>query len=133
MKLKETNWDAPGGATEVEVEYPETPIREFVNFMRRTSAWIENPEIVERKVRQLNGILMDHRNAVAAGRVPKDATPPMQRAVDIAELLADPAAVAVIERELQRQRAERAATNRKAALEKARQVKREKREAVAAQ
>lgn len=66
MKLKEIDWNAPGGATEIDFEYPDAPIVEFMNWLRRTTAWRENPEIVERRVRQLNMVLMDHRNALSA-------------------------------------------------------------------
>lgn len=61
MKLKEIDWNAPGGAAEIDVEYPDQPIIDFVNWLRRTTAWRENSEIVERRVRQLNMVLMDHR------------------------------------------------------------------------
>ncbi len=65
MQLLETNWDAPGGAAAVPVDYPDAPIQEFVNWIRRTSAWVENPDIVERKVRKLNAVLLEHRNGTA--------------------------------------------------------------------
>lgn len=65
MQLLETDWDAPGGASAVPVEYPDGPIQEFMNWIRCTSSWIENPELVERRVRKLNAQLADYRNGLA--------------------------------------------------------------------
>lgn len=73
MRLIETDWDAPGGASPVEVEYPDAVIAEFMNWIRRTTAWLESPELVERRVRRLNAVLMDHRNAAALAKA-KDPT-----------------------------------------------------------
>jgi len=66
MKLRETNWDAPGGAAEYEVEYPDAVIADFVNWMRKSSAWLENLELVHRRVRRLNGVLSDWRDSPMA-------------------------------------------------------------------
>lgn len=63
MKLQETDWDAPGGAATVERDYPNAPIADFVNWIRKTSAWRENPELVERRVRKLERELSEIRNA----------------------------------------------------------------------
>jgi len=68
VKLLETDWDAPGGAAAIEVSYPDTPIREFVNWLRTTSAWKERPEEVERRLLVLNRTLTDVRNARALKR-----------------------------------------------------------------
>lgn len=62
MNLKETDWDAPGGAAEYLVAYPNAPIADFVDWVRKTSAWVENPELMERRVRRLNGVLLDWRS-----------------------------------------------------------------------
>lgn len=69
MRLKETFWDAPGGAAEIEVEYPDAPIKDFMDWMRKTSAWLENPELVHRRLRRLNGVLADWRNRPVAATV----------------------------------------------------------------
>lgn len=69
MKLKETFWDAPGGAAEIEVEYPDAPIKDFMDWLRKTSAWLENPELVHRRLRRLNGVLADWRNRPVAATV----------------------------------------------------------------
>ena len=53
MKLTEVDWNAPGGAAEVEVDYPDAPLAEFLNWLRRTSAWHETPGRVERRIRRL--------------------------------------------------------------------------------
>lgn len=81
VKLKETDWDHPGGAMPVDVEYPAALVVEFVNWIRRTSAWLENPDIVERRLRKLNAVLMDVRNA----RVKKKLTPQEQRLANLAK------------------------------------------------
>jgi hypothetical protein len=133
VRLKETNWDAPGGASDIEVDYPDAPITDLVNWLRRTSAWLENPELVERRVRRLNGQLMDYRNAVGNGVV--DAAPAIQAAIDAASRgllgrMADPAFRAEVERALKEYRAIHAKANRLAALERARDAKRAKRDAV---
>ena len=63
MKLLEVDWNAKGGAADVPVEYPDEVIAEFMNWLRRTSAWHEDVELVHRRVRRLNSQLADHRNA----------------------------------------------------------------------
>lgn len=72
MKLKEVDWNAPSGATEIEVEYSDAPIQEFMNWLRRTSAWKENGELVEVRLRKLNRGLIEEKNAAQA----RAATPP---------------------------------------------------------
>lgn len=131
MRLKETDWNARGGAADVEVEYPDKPIQEFVNWIRKSAAWRENPELVERKVRHLNGLLMDHRNAVAAGKVKPTETPSGTEAW-LEQYMADPKVRADVERRLKGYRADQAKANRKAALEKARAAKAAKREPIGA-
>lgn len=63
MYLTEVDWDAPGGAANVQVEYPDDVIAEFVNWARKTTAWLENPDIMERRVRKLNRDLSEWRAA----------------------------------------------------------------------
>jgi hypothetical protein len=65
MKLKELDWNAKGGVAEIEVEYPDDPIAALVNWLRRTSAWHEDVELVHRKVRHLDSRLAELRNARA--------------------------------------------------------------------
>lgn len=123
IRLKETDWNAPGGATEVEVEYPEQPVQDIVNWLRRTPAWKENPQLVEQRVRRLNQQLADYRDDVAKGK----AEPPT--ASPLAEQLKDPVFRASVEVELKKLQQATAASNRRAALERARAAKREKAEA----
>jgi hypothetical protein len=125
VRLKETDWDAPGGAAEVEVEYPDAPIIDLVNWLRKTSAWIENPELVERRVRRLNGILADHRNRPPG---PVGTTPTVVPAGFLGRL-ADPVFRAEVERALKEYKTIQAKANRVAALERARDAKQAKRAA----
>jgi hypothetical protein len=123
MKLHETNWDAPGGAATVEVEYPDALIQDFMNWIRKTTAWLENPELVERRVRRLNGLLADHRNTVGPSASPVATTGLLGR-------MADPAFRAAVEAALREYRLIQAKVNRTAALERARAAKKEKAGAV---
>jgi hypothetical protein len=61
MRLKEIDWEAPGGAAPIEIEYPDQVIADFMNWLRRTSRWKETPGEVEQMVRILNDKLRDHR------------------------------------------------------------------------
>jgi hypothetical protein len=126
MKLLETNWDAPQGATPVEVEYPDALIAEFVNWIRRSPAWKENPEIVERRLIVFNRKLAEHRNTVGqtspGATVSGGSTSP---AVPTGLLgrMADPAFRAEVERALKEYKMIHAKANRLAALERARAAK----------
>ena len=133
MRLKETDWNAPGGAAEVEVEYPDAPIMDVVNWLRRTSAWLENHDLVERKVRRLNGILADHRNGshqnmlTTAGGFTGEPTTVAQW---VDRQMADPAVREAVYQRLKQYRDIQAKANRLAALELARAAKQAKRGAV---
>lgn len=63
MKLHETNWDTPSGATTIDVEYPDAIIQSFVNWMRTSKRWMDDPEMLIRRFRKMNSELMDSRNA----------------------------------------------------------------------
>lgn len=58
MRLREWDWDKQ---TYVEVNYPDAPIQEFVNFFRTTKAWIQDAERVHRTVLKLDKTLGEHR------------------------------------------------------------------------
>lgn len=78
MKLKELDWNAPGGVASIEVEYPDAPIKEFMDWLRQTPAWRENPPLVEHRLRRLNATLADilnDRNLVAAATLGGGPTP----------------------------------------------------------
>ncbi len=131
MRLKETDWNAPGGAADVEVEYPDAPIQDLVNWLRKTSAWLENPELVERRVRRLNGVLADHRNATArAGGNGASAAQDTPAVPGLLGRLADPQFRAAVEAALKEYKRIAGAANRIAALERARAAKQAKRNAV---
>lgn len=61
MRLKEEDWANPNGVSDVLVEYPESLIAPFMDWIRKTRAWAEDPERVEMRVRKLNRDLMDWR------------------------------------------------------------------------
>ena len=126
MRLKETDWNAPGGASEVEVEYPDAPIIDLVNWLRRTSAWIENPELVEQRVRRLNGELADFRNRPAAA-LPSPTVGTLSAWPGLFARLADPEFRAKVEAALKEYKTIQAKANRLAALERARDAKAAKR------
>jgi hypothetical protein len=121
MRLKETNWDAPGGASEIEVEYPDAPIIDLVNWLRKTSAWLENPELVERRVRRLNGLLADYRASPGAAASATSAVP-----AGLLGRMADPVFRTAVEAALKEYRLIQAKINRTAALERARAAKKQK-------
>lgn len=53
--LQDLEWtDQP---RHVPVEYPAEPVEAFVNWLRTTKAWWEDPEAVHRKVTKLNADL----------------------------------------------------------------------------
>ncbi len=61
IRLLDTDWDAPGGAAEVEREYPVEPVQEFMNKMRRNRhQWATTPGIITIWMRQLNEALDGH-------------------------------------------------------------------------
>lgn len=58
IKLLETHWEAPGGAAEVEREFPIEPVQDFVNKMRRNRhQWAGNPGIITIWMRQFDEAL----------------------------------------------------------------------------
>lgn len=68
MLLQEQDWDNPGGVIAVEWEYPDAPIKALVDWLRSNKAWLENPAMVERRIRRFNSDLMDLRNSGQARR-----------------------------------------------------------------
>lgn len=60
MKLREWDWDKQAF---VEVDYPDAPIVQFMNWLRHTKAWHEDVELVHRKVLYLNKGFAEHRQA----------------------------------------------------------------------
>lgn len=64
MKLLEEDWSGPSVTTK-EVEYPDAFGQDFLNWLRRSKAWRENPEILERRVTALDRQLLDYRNDMA--------------------------------------------------------------------
>jgi hypothetical protein len=63
MKLREWDWDLStgGGDGHVQVDYPEGPIVDFLDWLRQTKAWHEDVEMVHRKLRNLNTKLAEFR------------------------------------------------------------------------
>lgn len=61
MYLQEKDWNAPGGVALIAVEYPNAIAEEFLDWLRHTSAWLENHQLVELRVRKLNNALRDYR------------------------------------------------------------------------
>jgi hypothetical protein len=66
MRLSEWNWDAQNFE---HVDYPDAPIVEFLNWLRTTKAWHADPEAVHRKLRKLNQLFADHRQALVEAAV----------------------------------------------------------------
>lgn len=64
MKLREWQWDQQSYA---EVEYPDAPIKAFVDFFRTTKQWRENPEQVFARWMKFERELTEARNAIAEG------------------------------------------------------------------
>lgn len=62
MRLKEEDWGGPQGVKIVEFEYPDGPIAEFMNWLRCTKAWREEPTAVERRLSVLNRQLLPYKN-----------------------------------------------------------------------
>jgi hypothetical protein len=66
MRLKEWDWDKQAY---VETDYPDEPIRQFINWLRTTKQWYQSPDPgrdVYTKYRQMQEQLADHRNREAA-------------------------------------------------------------------
>ena len=64
MKLQEKDWEAPGGVAVVDVEYPDAPIAEFVNWLRQNGkSWEFEPERLHNRLHRLNEALLILRNA----------------------------------------------------------------------
>lgn len=61
MKLREWDWDKQ---VFIEVEYPDAPVMEFVNFIRTTKAWVQDPERMHRAVLKMDKALGEHRQAI---------------------------------------------------------------------
>lgn len=120
MKLQEIDWNNPAGASPVEVEYPDALIQEFMNWLRRTTAWKEDVSVVDRRLGALNRKLVEIKNA--GGHKPSLAVNGV-----LAELLANPESRAKIEAELKRLRELEGKANRAAALKRARDAKAKKR------
>ena len=66
MRLTEIDWNAPGGAADVQYEYPDDLIAPFVNWLRRSQRWMDDQHAVEEKLRNLNGRLRDYRERQGA-------------------------------------------------------------------
>ncbi len=60
MKLREWDWDL---GQDVQVDYPEPLVVEFVNWLRTTKAWHDDVELVHRRLLALNRQLAAHRQA----------------------------------------------------------------------
>lgn len=60
MFLREWDWNAQAF---VEVEYPDGPIQEFMNYLWEGKQWKERPELVYNRFRQLQEKLIALRHA----------------------------------------------------------------------
>ena len=69
MKVKHWNWNAQRYD---EVEYPDAMVQEFVEWFLHTTAWPENPELVERRVRKFKQDMAEYRSQPA----PEPVLPP---------------------------------------------------------
>jgi len=64
MKLQEKDWEAPGGVCVIDVEYPDAPIAEFVNWVRQNGkSWEFDIDRLYLRLHKLNETLLDLRNA----------------------------------------------------------------------
>jgi hypothetical protein len=54
MKLKRWDWDAQNY---VEIEYPDGPIKAYIDWLNNTKAWIDDVELVHRRLRKMNAEL----------------------------------------------------------------------------
>lgn len=91
MRLREWDWDKQ---TYVEVNYPDAPIQEFVNFFRTTKAWIQDTARVHRNVLKLDKTLGEHRQLAreAMASTAANVTTPAQQATleDVLAAAKDP-------------------------------------------
>jgi hypothetical protein len=72
MRLREWDWNEQGF---VERDYPDEPIRQFINWLRTTKQWYQSPDPgrdVYTKYRQMQEQLADHRNREAAEEQAKE-------------------------------------------------------------
>ena len=60
MKLLDDDWSGPTVVT-VATEYPDGPIADFVNWVRRSKAWHADIETMRLKVQRLNDLLGELR------------------------------------------------------------------------
>lgn len=60
MKLREDDWSGSTIRT-IEVDYPDEPIAEFLNWLRSSKTWRAAPDLVEHRLRRLNDTLAEHR------------------------------------------------------------------------
>lgn len=65
MHLREWDYNAGPSGGWVEVEYPDEPIKKFVDYLRVSKQWREDPELVYRRWMQFERELTDVRNAAA--------------------------------------------------------------------
>lgn len=81
MKLREWVWEQQAF---VEVEYPDGPIQEFMNYLWEGKQWKERPELVYNRFRQLQERLLAARHAAKVAAV-KTATASTVAAVPASE------------------------------------------------
>lgn len=62
VQLREVDWDNPNGGHKL-VEYSAKPVEAFIDWLRTTSQWKENPERVYDRFMRLQRDLTDERNA----------------------------------------------------------------------
>lgn len=65
IALKDWDWDREGY---VVTDYPAAPAIEFIDWLRTTKAWHNDPEMVHRRVKQLNERFSAHRQTLAEAR-----------------------------------------------------------------
>jgi hypothetical protein len=83
MRLREWDWAHQQYVT---VDYPDDIVARFVDWLRTTSAWKENPEIVYRRFVRLNHELAATRLPRPAALAPVDPGPEERRAQQLATL-----------------------------------------------
>lgn len=123
MKLQQTDWNNPAGATLVDTEFPDEPIRQFVNWLWTTKQWYENPEVVYRKFQRMKEELLASLGKPQTVAAPDSVVAWLERG------MADPKVRSDVEALLKQYRREQATVNRNAALAKAREARAAKREA----
>ncbi|KKN06682.1 hypothetical protein LCGC14_1074790 [marine sediment metagenome] len=65
MQLREWDYEAGPSGRYVEVEYPDDIIKGFVDYLRNTKQWRENPEVVYARWLVLERQLTEARNEAA--------------------------------------------------------------------